>query len=91
MKVKIKPLNVVTVNRILRDVWNPIGFHDDLPEDEYEAYATTVHAMLRTGATPGVIRSYLLDMEIFAMGCIVSDEKRQNVIEAFRAKGWFER
>lgn len=30
------------INRILRDWWNPIGFDEDLPDDEYEAYALVI-------------------------------------------------
>jgi hypothetical protein len=42
---------------LLRE-WNPIGF-DDLPDDEYSAYAGPLARMLREGASEADIAAYL--------------------------------
>jgi len=34
------------VETFLRDHWNPIGFDDSLPRDEYEHYATALYQII---------------------------------------------
>lgn len=34
------------IREVLRRDWNPIGFDDHLPEDEYDSYVTPVYRIL---------------------------------------------
>jgi hypothetical protein len=44
--VAVKDTQKQLVSDILRDKWNPIGFADDLPRDEYTDYVPKICAIL---------------------------------------------
>jgi hypothetical protein len=51
------------INNILRDDWNPIGFDNDLPRNEYQSYAKKVYEMLDSGADTLSLVFYLRHVE----------------------------
>lgn len=51
------------INNILRDKWNPIGFHDSLPKDEYVRYAKELAKMLEVNADVLSVAFYLRHVE----------------------------
>jgi|GEM_PF-5348420 len=56
------------VHRILRHEWNPIGFDDFLPEDEYDQYVDRVCAKLMHGEGRQQLSEYLWWAETKNMG-----------------------
>lgn len=56
------------MTRAMRESWNPIGFDDSLPADEYESYAPVVVGMIERGEPDLVIATHLSRLESEAMG-----------------------
>lgn len=54
--------------RAMRESWNPIGFDDSLPADEYVAYAPLVVTMFERGESEVAIAEHLSCLERDAMG-----------------------
>lgn len=60
------------INEILYRYWNPIGMGDELPKNEYEAYAGPVYRALMNGKRATQIVELLTEMEAqvgSASGC----------------------
>jgi len=47
------------IRKILRQEWNPIGFDDCLPDDEYDSYVIKIYALLEEGAEISYIANTL--------------------------------
>jgi hypothetical protein len=58
----------VAVRQILRHEWNPIGFDEDLPEDEYDRYVNRVCAKLMHGEGREQLNEYLWWAETVNIG-----------------------
>jgi len=56
------------INRILFEIWDPIGMKDALPPDEYNAYVGPVYRALSNGANEAEIISVLTRLESH-IGC----------------------
>lgn len=54
--------------KILRGNWNPIGFDDSLPEDEYDSYFVPIHTMLCRNTSILSLVFYLRNLEDYHMG-----------------------
>ena len=55
------------VHRILRDDWNPIGFDDSLPDDEYVRYEAAALELAKLSARfdqQSFVVDYLLGLEM---------------------------
>lgn len=52
----------------MRESWNPIGFDDSLPADEYESYAPVVVGMFERGESNLEVATHLSRLERDAMG-----------------------
>ena len=60
------------INEILYRYWNPIGMGDELPKNEYEAYAGPVYRAMMNGKRATQIVELLTEMEAqvgSASGC----------------------
>lgn len=74
------------INRILRDWWNPIGFDEDLPDDEYEAYAWTISGFTRLGEVPiTMLHKYLSHVRRDVIGLLPDEQADHKVaVSLFR-------
>jgi hypothetical protein len=52
----------------MREAWNPIGFDESLPADEYESYAHVVVGMFERGESNRAVANHLSLLERDAMG-----------------------
>ena len=48
-----------SIRRVLRHEWNPIGFNDALPEDEYDSYIAPVYRILAGSRSEQELVEYL--------------------------------
>jgi hypothetical protein len=60
--------NRVRVRHLLLREWDPIGICGVGPDDEYDAYADKVYAMLMDEATGAAIAAYLFNVATEDMG-----------------------
>ena len=56
------------IRAILFHEWNPIGFGDLLPEDEYDSYIGDVYRILRSSRSEDELTAYLAKAETEDMG-----------------------
>ena len=61
-------LRIKAVTRAMRETWNPIGFDDHLPADEYESYAPVVVGMFERGESDRTVAEHLRSLESEAIG-----------------------
>lgn len=64
-----------TVSKILRYEWNPIGFSELLPDDEYDSYALQIIKLIQAKKTQEVIAEELKKIAIKFMGIEMPLEK----------------
>jgi hypothetical protein len=74
------------VRDILNREWDPIG---GCPEDEYDAYAGKIAAMIRDAATDEQLLTYLewAEVEHMGLGQPFGRERANKVITSLRALG----
>jgi hypothetical protein len=56
------------INEILHTHWDPIGFNEALPKDEYESYVAAVYRALADGKSEAELVSLLAKLEDDAIG-----------------------
>jgi hypothetical protein len=71
------------VARAMRERWNPIGFDDYLPEDEYDSYAPVVVGMFERGDSDQHVAEHLSRLESDAMG--LSPRRPETLLAIVRA------
>jgi hypothetical protein len=70
---------------VLNSTWDPIG---DCPDDEYDTYVGKIAALVRDGASAGVLREYLRWSEAEHMGLGEPDPVRlDRTLAAIHALG----
>jgi hypothetical protein len=90
----LAPISKVSqINRILRDWWNPIGFDEDLPDDEYLSYAEYLYErMTRSEETLSVqfVANYLTQARTKTIGLAADDEADLKVAQSIvrAARSW---
>ena len=77
------------IRDVLNSQWNPIGV-EGLPDDEYDAYAGKLAAMLRDGASDDDLSAYLHWAETAHMGLPGDTDRLTKVVSAIRAVGYMQ-
>lgn len=72
---------LMEINQVLRDDWNPIGFSDVLPQDEYLNYAMEILKYLNQKASKEFITYYLEHICNNIIGLNCSFERHQKSAE----------
>jgi hypothetical protein len=67
-----------SIRRILRHDWNPIGFVDLLPEDEYDSYIAPVYRILASSRSEQDLIECLfpLESDIIGTSCASAEQLR---------------
>ncbi|WP_245440228.1 hypothetical protein [Mesorhizobium sp. Z1-4] len=70
------------VRKVLLNDWDPIGINDQAgADDEYDAYAGRLHALLASGSSARDIEAYLIRIETTEMGLVPNRERARRVAE----------
>ena len=67
-----------SIRQVLERDWNPIGFGDELPEDEYDSYIAPVYRILAGSRSEQEIIECLsrLERDIIGLPCESAEELR---------------
>lgn len=63
------------IDRVLYDVWDPIGVRGRAPRDEYRSYVPALAALLQSGATEAALAAHLRDLRTRRMGLPPHDDR----------------
>jgi hypothetical protein len=69
------------ISLVLRKQWNPIGFDDDLPMDEYKSYAPRIYQLLSENCNAYLIAQLLSHICVNIIGINDDWYKTVNVAE----------
>ena len=74
------------LSALLRTEWNPLG-GDDVPADEYAAYANRLGDLLREGIGEDEVSSFLSDTRTGALGLAASEDEDRRTAAVVHA--WY--
>ena len=70
------------VRKVLLNDWDPIGINDQAgADDEYDAYAGRLHALLASGLSARDIEAFLIRIEADQMGLAPNRERARHIAE----------